>query len=210
MQNPRFDDAIAEYERQDRKRPPEKGGIVCTGSSIMRQWTTLAEDMAPMPVINRAFGGSQTWEVLQYMDRVVLPYQPRVILYYCGSNDLGNGRSGQQAFDGFREFTVRAAAALPDAMILYLSINRVLPKQSIWGELDKANDLASALCAGDSRLTFVDINPCLFDADGAMRDGFFREDHVHLYPPAYRAICRTVRPILSATWQRALGHQSGP
>ena len=78
--------------------------MVCTGSSIMKQWTTVAEDMAPMPVINRAFGGSQTWEVLHYMDRIVMPYKPRVIMYNCGSNDLNNGRDGQVIFEAFAEF----------------------------------------------------------------------------------------------------------
>ncbi|MBT4141361.1 MAG: hypothetical protein HOE48_25865 [Candidatus Latescibacteria bacterium] len=204
MQTPRFDEQIGIYEEHDRENPPAKRGIVCTGSSIMRQWTTLTDDMAPLPVINRAFGGSQTWEVLHYMDRIVMPHQPRVILYYCGSNDLGNGRSGQQAFDGFSEFTDRVHQGLPDTQILYLSINRVFPKQQIWDELDKANHLAENLCANNPRLIFIDINPCLFNSDGTMREGYFREDNVHLHPPAYQAFAHVVRPALSAAWSLAI------
>lgn len=202
MQIPRFDEQIAAYEALDQENPPPEGGIVCTGSSIMRQWTTVSEDMAPMPVINRAFGGAQTWEVLHYMDRIVMPHKPRVILYYCGSNDLGNGRSGQQAFDGFGEFVDRVHKDLDQTLIIYLSINRVFPKQGMWDELDKANGLAQDLCASDDRLTFIDVNPCLFDADGAMREGYFRPDRVHLNPPAYKAYTACVRLVLEEAWAR--------
>lgn len=64
MQTPRFEEQIAAYEAMDRENPPAKGGIVDTGSSIMRQWISVPDDMAPLPVINRAFEGSQTWESL--------------------------------------------------------------------------------------------------------------------------------------------------
>lgn len=99
----------------------------------MKQWTTVAEDMAPMPVINRAFGGSQTWEVLHYMDRIVMPYKPRVIMYYCGSNDLNNGRDGQVIFEAFAEFVTRVHKDLPKTSVLYLSINRGFSKEGSVG-----------------------------------------------------------------------------
>jgi len=202
MQTPRFAEQVSAYEAGDRENPPPEGCIVCTGSSIMRGWMTVAEDMAPMPVINRAFGGSQTWEVLHYMDRIVMPYKPRVILYYCGSNDLGNDRSGQDTFEGFAEFVRRVHLDLPKTLILYMSINRVVPKQRVWHELDKANDLVRDLCEGDDRLIFIDVNPCLFDEAGNMREGYFGEDQVHLWPPAYRAFAECVRPILEGAWAR--------
>ena len=33
---------------------PEHGGIVFTGSSIFQFWTHLSDQMAPLPVLNRA------------------------------------------------------------------------------------------------------------------------------------------------------------
>lgn len=52
----RFATAIAAFEAQDKTAPPAKGGILFIGSSIFRQWTNVAEQMAPLPVFNRAFG----------------------------------------------------------------------------------------------------------------------------------------------------------
>ena len=51
------------------------------GSNIFRLWKTLELDMSPLPVINQAFGGARTWEILYYSDRLIIPYQPKIIVY---------------------------------------------------------------------------------------------------------------------------------
>ena len=56
-------------------------------------WHTLADDMKPLYVINRGFGGSQIADVNQYADRIVIPYRPRAVVLYAGENDLLEWRS---------------------------------------------------------------------------------------------------------------------
>ena len=87
----RFADQITTMLDGDKTAPPPQNGVLFIGSSIFRQWTNVKEHMAPLPAFNRAFGGSRTWEVLHYMDRIVLPYHPRIIVYYTGSNDVSAG-----------------------------------------------------------------------------------------------------------------------
>ena len=94
-----FADQIDAFLTQDRTAPPPQDAILFIGSSIFRQWTNVKEQMAPLPVFNRAFGGSRTWEVLHYMDKIVLPYRPRIIVYYTGSNDVNAGEPAA-AIDG--------------------------------------------------------------------------------------------------------------
>ena len=59
-----FADAIQTFVDQDKTSPPPQAAILFIGSSIFRLWTDLKTQMAPLPVFNRAFGGSRTWEVL--------------------------------------------------------------------------------------------------------------------------------------------------
>jgi hypothetical protein len=54
---------IRRFEREDQHSKPPPGVIVFTGSSSVRFWKTLEEDMAPLPVVNRGFGGSQIHQV---------------------------------------------------------------------------------------------------------------------------------------------------
>src|SRR5437667_8878964 len=69
----------------------DKGPIVFVGSSIFHRWTTLERQMDPLPVANIAFDGAQTEDWNRLIDMRVIPLKPRVIAYYCGSNDIDAG-----------------------------------------------------------------------------------------------------------------------
>ena len=77
----RFRREIGAFLKVDSTSLPETGRIEFVGSSIFRLWSTLGEQMPTLPVFNRAFGGSQTADVPYYMDRIVLPYRPRFVIY---------------------------------------------------------------------------------------------------------------------------------
>ncbi len=116
-----FQKDIKEMLKQDASAPPSQGAVLFLGSSIVRFWATLARDMSPLQVVNRAFGGARTWEVLHYMDRIVLPCKPAVIAYYCGSNDIEYGSRAEGHSHAFPAI-LRAGACLiaRNAHIFYL------------------------------------------------------------------------------------------
>jgi lysophospholipase L1-like esterase len=196
----RFADQIESYLNEDKANPPPKNGILFIGSSIFRQWTHLKEQMAPLPVFNRAFGGSRTEEVLAQMDRLVLPYEPRIIVYYCGSNDVNAGASGSDIFAHFKQFSERVAAELPKTEVFYVSINRAPQKMNKWEVVDSANALARDYCASAQRRGFIDVNPVLFDKDGKPRLELYRDDKLHFKDPAYEEFARIIKPVLLKAW----------
>ncbi len=53
----RFEKDIQAFETEDKTSPPPPGAIVCTGSSSMRMWRSIHEDLAPLTIIHRGFGG---------------------------------------------------------------------------------------------------------------------------------------------------------
>lgn len=76
-----YEPSFKAFAEADRAQAPVKGGILFVGSSIFRQWKDVAEHMAPLPVLNRAFGGSRTGDQLARFEQVVPPYAPKVIVY---------------------------------------------------------------------------------------------------------------------------------
>ncbi|HEY3862197.1 MAG TPA: GDSL-type esterase/lipase family protein [Verrucomicrobiae bacterium] len=199
----RFEKEINALLALDKTNPPPHGAILFTGSSIIRKWDRLSEQMAPLPVFDRAFGGSVTTDLLYYMDKVVLPYEPRIIVYYCGSNDINAGRKAAAVFDGFRQFAERVHAALPKTRILYISINRAPQKESKWNVVNAANDLARNYCVQNGWLGFIDVNPALFDSQGKSRLELFQPDKLHFREPAYNLLTAIIKPVLAAAWQEA-------
>ena len=88
----RFEQQIQAFETTDQQAFPPQNAIVCTGSSSMRGWhDTIADDLAPLTVIPRGFGGSNMNDALHYADRIALAYKPRAIVVYEGDNDIAQG-----------------------------------------------------------------------------------------------------------------------
>lgn len=192
---------IQAFLDRDRTDPPPRDAILFIGSSIFRQWTNVREHMSPLPVFNRAFGGSRTWEVLHYMDRIVLPYRPRIIVYYTGSNDVNAGESAADIVSRTRAFVDRAHAALPDTRIYYVAINRSPDKRARWNVVDAVNDQMRAAAVKTPHLRYVDLNPVLFDARGEPKTELYRPDGLHFHPPAYDLFTGVIKPVLVDAWR---------
>ena len=176
------------------------GGIIFIGSSIFRLWKTLEADMSPLPVINQAFGGSKTWEVLSYADRLVLPYQPKIVVYYCGSNDINLGRNARQIKDNFQRFVEHLIAAMPQIKIFFISINLAPQKQNKWHIVDSTNKLIEQYCQETANLEYIDVNSVLFDSTKKPRVECFESDRVHLKPLAYQEFSKIIKPVLENAW----------
>jgi lysophospholipase L1-like esterase len=198
----RFQAEIDAFLEQDKVNPPPRQGILFIGSSIFRQWDGLEKQMAPLPVFNRAFGGSRTGDILFYMDKIVLPYEPTIIVYYCGSNDINAGEKAQAISGRFREFAGRVHVKLPHTRIFFVSINRAPQKEDRWNIVDEANSQVRTYCLKDPRMGFIDVNPALFDREGNPRLELYQEDRLHFKPEAYVAFAAIVKPVLTAAWEK--------
>jgi len=178
------------------------GPIVFVGSSIFHRWTALSTQMAPLPIVNLAFDGAQTADMLRLIDSRVVPYQPRVVAYYCGSNDVDAGENAEAIFDRVRQFMVRTKTALPDVRIVFVSVIRAPEKQSRWETGDDVNRRVQAYAAGTRGIEFVDVNPLVFAADGTPRFDLYLSDQLHFRPRAYEAFAAAIKPVLTNAFER--------
>ena len=98
--------SIRSFEAQDRRQSPPADVIVFTGSSSFTLWSTMEQDLAPLPVLNRGFGGARMPDVLRYAGRIVLPYRPRAAVLFVGTNDIAPPKpaTAQQVYEGYLEF----------------------------------------------------------------------------------------------------------
>jgi hypothetical protein len=197
----RFAEQVQAYLDRDRTSPPPAEGVLFIGSSIFRQWSGVAEQMAPLPAFNRAFGGSRTWEILHYMDRLVLPYRPRIIVYYCGSNDINANEPADAIVDRVRAFVERVHRALPATRVFFVSVNKAPQKREKWDVVDAVNREVAALAATLPHLEYIDVNPALFDASGEPRLELYRNDLLHFHAPAYDEFTKIIKPVVMTAWE---------
>jgi len=205
-----FGQEIAAFQKKEKEHPPRHGAILFVGSSILRCWETLEHDMRPLPVLNRAFGGARTWEVLHYMDRIVLPYKPRIILYYCGSNDISYHAAPEEISCRFQLFAERVHQELPQALIFFVSIIKAPQKAGQWPAIDLTNAMVKGYCQATAACAFIDLNPIMFDRLQQPRPEFYLEDGLHLRPAAYKEMCAVIKPLIEQAWSRlAAQHEAG-
>jgi lysophospholipase L1-like esterase len=174
-----------------------KGTILFVGSSIFHRWTQLTAQMAPLPVENIAFDGAVTDDWNRLIDSRVIPARPKVIAYYCGSNDVDAGDSASRIVARIRQFTDRVATALPDTHIVFVSVNKAPEKRDRWDVVDDINRQMQTYAGRNPRVEFVDVNPALFNADGTSRTEWFMNDQLHLRPPAYEELAKILKPVLT-------------
>ena len=195
-----FASDIEAFVEADRAAPPAPGGIVFVGSSSIRLWTTLAEDMAPLPVIRRGFGGSHLLHVNHELSRIVLPYAPRAVVLYAGDNDIAYGRSAEAVAAEFQQFVQVIHAALPETDVWYLSMKPTKTQAIFWPELSRGNRLIAAAAKDAPRVHFIDADALFLTADGKADAGLLRFDGIHLNDKGYATWTSMIKPALLAAY----------
>lgn len=193
----KFEKELKAFEEADKKSPPPAGAIACLGSSSMRMWhATIKEDLAPLTVVPRGFGGSNMNEALHALDRVVVPCKPRAILLYEGDNDIGSGIAPETVRDTFQSLVQKARAALPDVRFYVISIKPSVKRWALWPQMQAANRLLAEACAKGQGLTFIDVATPMLDAAGNVRKELLKEDNLHMTRAGYEIWRDAVRPVL--------------
>lgn len=193
----RFDDQIAAFEEEDKTNPPPENPILFVGSSSIRMWKTIRDDLAPYPVMNRGFGGSNMPELIHYADRIVFPYNPKAIFVYEGDNDIGSEAvSPDSMIATLKTFHSMVTNELPEAKIFFISIKPSIRRKNILDKCQKTNQLAAEYCDAYPELFFVDVATPMLNEDGTIRNDIFIEDSLHMNAKGYEIWTEVVRPYL--------------
>ncbi len=185
---------IARFAELDAASPPPTCGYLFVGSSTIRFWNTLGQDMAPYPVINRGFGGSKIEDVDFYFDRVVAPYHPRAIVFYAGENDLSAGQTVDQVVANFQRFLDLKTAQLGDAPVYFISLKPSKLRLAQMPLQAEVNARIRALAEARPDLDYIDVTPAMLD-QGLPKD-LYVEDGLHMNPQGYALWTQIVRPAL--------------
>lgn len=193
-----FESEIAAFEASDRHSPPPSGAVLFVGSSSIRLWTTLQRDFPEIDVINRGFGGSQLADSVRYAPRIVIPYRPRLVVLYAGTNDINAGKTPDQVFKDFQAFVDAVHASLPGTWIAYISINPAVSRWKKEAQFLEANrlieDYVRSADSKELHLSYLDSHSKLLDAAGQPRPDILRADGLHLNSKGYALWASILRP----------------
>lgn len=200
----RFTAEIEAFEKEDKATPPPKDAIVVTGASSIRRWhPTIKEDLAPLTIVPRGFGGSTMEDALYWLDRVALVYKPRAIVVYEGDNDTGRYQvPPAKIAEQFEAIVNKIHGALPKTRIYVIGIKPSVSRWEVWPVSVKANELLKAIAAKDDLVDYIDVATTMLQPDGRVMTDIFVEDNLHLNPRGYRIWTAAVRAVLIPAEQK--------
>lgn len=195
-----WDAAFARFAADDAAHSYPPGGVLFVGSSSIRLWSDLETQFKDLPVvIKRGFGGSQLSDCVKNLSRLVLRYQPRLVLVYAGDNDLAAGNSPIDVVSRFAAFVDGVHATLPGTRIAYISIKPSPARVALLPRIRVANALIHRYAELSSNVDYIDVFTPMLDARGAPRRELFRDDALHLNADGYAVWKRVIGPHVEMT-----------
>ena len=192
----RWEPAIRVFEAADKTNPPPRNAVEFIGSSSIRLWTNAPSLLPGHNIFNRGFGGSHLADSVAFLDRIVIPYRPKLVVLYAGDNDISAGKSPGEVFADFKDFARKVHAALPQTKIAFVSIKPCPAREKYLAEVQTANRLIKGFISSDGRLTYLDVFTPSLTADGKPRSELYIKDGLHPNDAGYHLWASIVKPVL--------------
>jgi len=198
---------IARFEESDKKSPVAENSIICVGSSSMVCWEHMKRDLAPLPVVNRGFGGSTLPEAFYYMDQLIVKHNPAVVMVYEGDNDIYTVEPSyfRKLYEAFE---IQLRSKLPDTQIVFLSIKPSISRLHLWEKSKEANALIKEYTETKDYLSYIDISDALNLDNGKLDPNLFKEkeykDKLHLNEQGYLKWTPIIKPVLEREYKKAM------
>ena len=193
----RFEAELEAFARADAKSASPAGALLFVGSSTIRLWPSLARRFAPMPVIQRGFGGATLADVRRHHERLFLPHRPAGVILYAGENDIAEGAAAAEVVARWRR--LRAAligSAAGRAPLVFVDLKPSPARAALWPRMREVNGRMRELDE-DAPAAFVATAGFVLDADGRPRPELFRDDGLHFNDRGYAQLTTAVRDALA-------------
>jgi lysophospholipase L1-like esterase len=191
----RFEPEINAFDSLLTTAVEPKEGIVFTGSSSIKKWETLIDDMAPLPVANRGFGGAIIRQVTYYSNRMLVPLKPKLLVFYCGENDIANDFNGPELpLKDFKTFVTTIRHKLPDVGILFVSMKPSPLRMQWWPKFQAANKMVKEYIATQKNMWYSDVTQAMLQRNGRPTPDLFLGDSLHMNAKGYALWTQILKP----------------
>jgi len=193
----RWEYTMIGFRIEDEVNPKPEGAIVATGSSSMRFWDhRIHDDLQPLSVVSRGFGGSNMNDVLTYLDDLVIKHNPRAVMIYEGDNDVAQEVPVPTILDTYSRTIDKIHAHDGGIRIYLLSVKPSTLRADMWDAMLEVNAGMAKIANADPRIHYIDVATPMLNRDGSVREDLFVSDGLHMNQGGYDIWRDTVAPYL--------------
>lgn len=173
-----------------------KETIVFTGSSSIRMWKNLESMFPNHQIINSGFGGSQSSDLFQYYNELILQYNPKKVFIYEGDNDIASKKRTKDIIDTTREIINRIRERNNATQVVIIAAKPSLARWKLKRKYMKLNRAFEKLCEEDSALQFANVWDVMMDGKQVRKD-IFISDGLHMNSKGYDLWFSVIKPHMN-------------
>lgn len=179
-----------------------ENSILFIGSSYIRKWTAINDDLDYKDIINRGFGGSNINDVLYYIKRIAYPHQPKAIFIYVG-NDITaseNDKKPAEVLETYKIIVEILREKFPTIPITWLAIFPSEKRWAAWDKIQEVNSLINEYSITQKNLYSINVCSNFLGEDGWPIKNYYSEDKLHFNTEGYKfwgkSISKQIREII--------------
>jgi lysophospholipase L1-like esterase len=197
-QQPEFYNEIRQFKKQDSINHPPTNAILFIGSSSFTKWKDVHSYFPNHTIINRGFGGSSLPHLIYYFNDVILPYQPKQIIIYCGENDLASSDTVQPVLvlQRFKQLFEMIRSRFNKVNVVFISIKPSPSRAALMHKMEESNKLIKKFLKKKERTAYVNVYHQMLLLDGTPNPSLFIEDNLHINAKGYAIWKKALQPHL--------------
>ncbi|MFT7421645.1 MAG: hypothetical protein ACI9QN_002576, partial [Arcticibacterium sp.] len=174
----KWEEEISRLEYKDDSEKYSRDAVLFIGSSSIRIWDNIKEDMAPYEPIRRGYGGAHFSDLIHFTKRLVYPHEFKALCIFV-ANDITGGnddRSVREVMTLFKEVVKTVRVKYSETPIFQIAITPTGSRWAVWSEIQKANAAMEVYCNKTDNLYFIDSTTPYLNEEGIPRDELFIKD----------------------------------
>lgn len=182
-----WEEEITKLEYRDDAESYSDDAVLFIGSSSIRIWKNIKEDMAPYEPIRRGYGGAHFSDLIHFTKRLVYPHNFQALCIFVANDITGgeNDRSVGEVMTLFKEVVKTVRIKYPNTPIFQIAVTPTSSRWKVWSEVSKLNEKMKAYCERHDNLYFIDSVAPYLNEEGTPRDELFLGDKLHQNQAGY-------------------------
>jgi hypothetical protein len=187
-----------QFDSLNRAQQYARDAILFTGSSSIKLWSTIREDMAPYPVIQRGFGGSKFSDLAVYIKRIVYPHDFSALVIFEANDITGSAsdKTPKEVENLFRHIVKVVRRKVADKPIYVIEITPTESRWKTWPVIKEANARLEKASGELHNVHFIHTASYYLNEKGEPRAELFRADKLHMNRKGYEIWGRVIREAI--------------
>ena len=194
-----WENDIQKFEQLDKSEKYPEDAILFAGSSSIRFWTSLEQDMAPYHIIQRGYGGAKLSDFAVYAGRIFDPHKCEAVVMFIANDITGSDKdkTPEEVATLFRNILKTIRKVHPSTPIFWIAVTPTVSRWKVWPEIQKANEFIKKICANQKNTYFIRTDFAFLNENGLPKDELFGEDKLHLTEKGYTVWTEIIKKELN-------------